>query len=193
MKNKLIIGLFITGLILFGWMNFFYIPEKENLQAEEMLRQLDPETHDFSKVIVYENLYMGNISNNAHLFQSLPLQNYLNGYEQDPDRFLLIVNYKDLSDVSTRQIHQSVIYNTTVAFVLIKNLEQIELRLPNETFLVNRSNVESILGNLDELLNPQLFEKEVQQRLKTEEIEDWMDQYLVNKEELDDGTCDSSI
>lgn len=87
MKNKLIIGLFITGLILFGWMNLFYLPEKENLQAEEMLRQLDPETHDFSKVLVYENLYMGNNSNNAHLFQSLPLQNYLNGFEQDPDRF----------------------------------------------------------------------------------------------------------
>lgn len=183
MKNKLIIGLFITGLILFGWMNLFYLPEKENLQAEEMLRQLDPETHDFSKVLVYENLYMGNNSNNAHLFQSLPLQNYLNGFEQDPDRFLLIVNYKDLSDVSPRQIQQSVIYNTTAAFVLIKNLEQIELRLPNETFLVNRSNVESVLGNLDELLDPLLFEKEVQQRLKTEEIEDWLDQYLqVSKE-----------
>ena len=180
MKNKLIIGLFITGLILFGWMNLFYIPEQENFQAEEMLRQLDPETHDFSKVLVYENLYMGNFSNNAHLFQSLPLQDYLNGYEQDPDHFLLIVNYRDLSDVSPRQIHQSVIYNTTAAFVLIKNLEKIELRLPNETFLVNRSNVESVLGNLDELLDPQLFEKEVQQQLKTKEIEDWLDQYLVN-------------
>ena len=180
MKNKLIIGLFITGLILFGWMNLFYLPEKENLQAEEMLRQLDPETHDFSKVLVYENLYMGNNSNNAHLFQSLPLQNYLNGFEQDPDRFLLIVNYKDLSDVSTRQIHQSVIYNTTAAFVLIKNLDQIELRLPNESFVVNRSNVEAVLGNLDELLDPSLFEKEVQQRLKTKEIEEWLDQYLVN-------------
>lgn len=88
------------------------------------------------------------------------------------------MNYKDLSDVSPRQIQQSVIYNTTAAFVLIKNLEQIELRLPNETFLVNRSNVESVLGNLDELLDPLLFEKEVQQRLKTEEIEDWLDQYL---------------
>ncbi|MEK4245781.1 DUF4825 domain-containing protein [Psychrobacillus sp. FSL K6-2684] len=177
MKNKIIIVLFIIGIILFGWMNLFYIPAEEKAMEEETIQQLNPETHDFSKVLAYENRYMGNLTNNAKLFQSLPLQNYLNGYEQDSKIHLLIVNYKDLEGLPQQHIQKSIIYNTTAAFVLIKNLEQIELRFPTESFFVKRENVERVLGDLEVLLDPEVFEEQVQSPLNNAVLEEWIVQY----------------
>lgn len=178
MKNKIIVVLLLVGLLLFGWMQMIYLPGQGKLLEEESFKQLNPETHDFEKVLRYENLYMGNASNNFNLFGNLPLVQYLGTFEMDPDRFLLIVHYQDPIDESERTVQQSVIYNSTAAFVLIQNLQQLEMRFPEDTYTVHRSDVEKWFGSdLSELSDPVKFKEQVQEPLKKDDLEVWLGAY----------------
>lgn len=178
MKHKVILGLLIVGLISFVWMELIYLPGQEKMQAEEDLKQLHPEMHHFEKVLKYENLYMGNASNTSQLFRDLPLSQRVESFEMDPDQFLLIVKYHEPENESELVVQQSIIYNTTTAFVLIQNLQQVELRFPNESFIVNRASVEEwFRTDLLELINPAEFKKKVQEPLKDENLEEWLAAY----------------
>ncbi|WP_391201327.1 DUF4825 domain-containing protein [Psychrobacillus sp. L4] len=178
MKNKWIIGLFVVGLIPFIWMQMVYFPGQEKLREEENLKQLDPETHDYEKVLKYENLYMGNASNDFNLFGNLPLKQHLGTFEIDSGHFLLITNYGSSEGESERTIQQAVIYNTTAAFVLIKNLQQIEMRFPGKSFTVQRSNVEKWFNsNLSNLIDPVQFKEKVQEPLKKNDLDEWLATY----------------
>ncbi|MFJ8064042.1 DUF4825 domain-containing protein [Psychrobacillus sp. NPDC096426] len=178
MKDKLIACLFIVGLIMFAWMQIVYFPGQEKLQEEASLKQLNPETHDFNKVLKYENLYMGNAGNNINLFGNLPLTQHQGTFEMDSDQFLLIINYTSLEGESERTVQQSVIYNTTAAFVLIKNLQQIEMRFPDESFIVQRGNVEKWFGSdLSDLTDPIQFKEKVQEPLKKNNLKEWLATY----------------
>ena len=73
MKLKVSIGLFIVGLVMFGWVQFYYIPKMEAADEQERLEQLEPETHQFSWVLEYKNPYMGSAGNNINLINNLPM------------------------------------------------------------------------------------------------------------------------
>ena len=134
-RRLFIVIVVILAISVFLWIQFFEVPNK--MKISEANIQENPETHDFEKVLEYENAFMGNASNTIHLFGNLPLSQRVGTFEMDSDTFLLIINYSYGEDESERMVQQSVIYNTTAAFVLIKNMQQVEMRFPNESFIVH--------------------------------------------------------
>lgn len=70
------IGL-VVGIALVLLIGVFYVLSNNQKQVEkEDVKQLSVETHNFNKVLAYENDYMGNNSNITNLFNKLPLSNY---------------------------------------------------------------------------------------------------------------------
>lgn len=163
----------VVGIALVLLLGVFYVLSNNQKQVEqEDLKQLVVETHDFKKVLAYENEYMGNNSNITNLFNNLPLSKYRKVVELDPDTFTFIVNYNMSGD------ENSVIYNTTAAFVLINNLEVIDLRFLDQSYVVTRKNVEQWFGDdFDSLIDPVVFKEKVQKPLIENTSADWIVQY----------------
>ena len=136
---------FIIGIVLMLLIGVIFVLNGNQKQVEEdKMQQLSVSTHDFQKVLAYENDFMGNASNMNNLFNNLPLSNYKGMVELDSESFIFTVNYDTVGD------DQTVIYNATAAFVLIKNLEVIEMHFTNRSYVITRENVEKWFGsNLD--------------------------------------------
>ena len=135
------IGL-VVGIALVLLLGVVYVLSNNQKQVEqEEVEQYSVETHNFKKVLAYENEYMGNNSNITNLFNNLPLSIHRDLVELEPDTFTFFVNYNTSGDKKT------VIYNTTAAFVLIKNLEVIEMRFSDQSYVTTRENVEQWLGD----------------------------------------------
>lgn len=168
------IGL-VVGVALVLLLGVVYVLSNNQKQVEkEDMEQLSVETHSFKKVLAYENEYMGNNSNMTNLFNNLPLSNYRDLVELESDTFTFVVNYNTSSDEKT------VIYNATAAFVLIKNLEVIDMRFSDDSYVITRENVEQWFGDeFDSLLNPAVFKERVQMPLKENNTTDWIDQYTT--------------
>lgn len=171
-KRKLMLILVVVGALLFIWIQFFEVPNKVKLGEERM--QQDPLTHDFEKVTSFEKPYMGDASNLGELFNALPLNNYRGPMEMDAEKFLLIVDYNLDTDISTETVKQTVIYNTTAAFTLIGNLQEIRLLFDNESYIVTRENVEKWFGTtLVDFKDSKIFKEKVQEHLTTD-INKWV-------------------
>ncbi|MEK4086212.1 DUF4825 domain-containing protein [Psychrobacillus sp. FSL K6-1415] len=166
------IGL-VIAIALILLLGVVYVLSNNQKQVEqEDVEQLSVETHNFKKVLAYENEYMGNNSNITNLFNNLPLSNYKDIVELEPDTFTSIVKYNTSSD------EKSVIYNSTAAFVLIKNLEVINMRFSDQSYSVTRENVERWFGSdFDILIDPAVFKEKVQQPLMKNTTTNWVDQY----------------
>ena len=95
--------------------------------------------------------------------------------EMDAEKFTLIVDYNlDDSDVTIETVKQAVVYNTTAAFTLIGNLQEIKLLIYDESYIVTRENVEKWFGTtLVDFKDPKIFEEKVQAHLTTD-INEWV-------------------
>lgn len=186
-RNKWIIGLFVVCVALFIWIQFIEIPKQTQQQAEqeemERLQQLDPDIHDFSKVLKYENLYMGNASNISSLFNALPMSEFRDTFAMDSEKFIISLNYiKQTDDIS--KLEKSIIYDSTAAFALIGNLEVIKYKFSNKTIEVTRDRVNLWLDDdVSTFKNKEKFEESIQSPLKDDiNIEQWFQAYT---EEVD--------
>lgn len=168
------IGL-VVGIALVLLLGVVYVLSNNQKQVEkENMEQLSVETHRFKKVLAYENEYMGNNSNITNLFNNLPLSKHKDIVELEPDTFTAVVNYNTSSDEKT------VIYNATAAFVLIRNLEVIDMRFSDDSYVITRENVEQWFGDdFDSLINPVVFKERVQMPLKENNTTDWINQYTL--------------
>lgn len=166
------IGL-VVGMSLVLLLGVVYVLSNNQKQvAQEDVEQLTVETHDFQKVLAYENDYMGNNSNITNLFNNLPFSNHRDLVELDPNTRTFVVNYNTSGDEKT------VIYNATAAFVLIKSLEVINMRFSEQPYVITRENVEQWFeDDFGSLLNPAVFKEKVQNRLMESTTIDWIDQY----------------
>lgn len=166
------IGL-VVGIALVLLIGVFYVLSNNQKQVEkEDVKQLSVETHNFNKVLAYENDYMGNNSNITNLFNKLPLSNYKYSVELEPDAFTAAINYNTSSD------DKAVIYNTTAVFVLIKNLEVIDMRFSDRSYVMTRENVEQwFRDDFESLIDPSIFKDKVQNALMESAITNWIDQY----------------
>ena len=162
---------FIIGIVLMLLIGVIFVLNGNQKQVEEdEMQQLSVSTHDFQKVLAYENDFMGNASNMNNLFNNLPLSNYKGMVELDSESFIFTVNYDTVGD------DQTVIYNATAAFVLIKNLEVMEMRFTNRSYVITRENVEKWFGsNLEQLTDPALFKEKVQKPLMNDDGKGWLD------------------
>lgn len=176
MKNKVIIGLLIVGLGLFAWMQKVYLPGQEMLQQVEELKQLNPETHLFEKVLKFENLYMGNAGNNMNLINHLPMSDVPRLFQQDPDEFTFTVNYKmSVEEVGKERVEKAVLYNATAIFALIENMEVVKFAFSDQTYTVTRERVNNWFGeDVSSFKNENIFKEKVQQPIiAREQIEEW--------------------
>jgi len=166
-------GRLVVGIALVLLIGVFYVLSNNQKQVEkEDVKQLSVETHNFNKVLAYENDYMGNNSNITNLFNKLPLSNHKYLVELEPNTFTAVINYNKSSDDKT------VIYNTTAAFVLIKNLEVMDMRFSDRSYVMTRENVEQWFGDdFDRLIDPIIFKDKVQNSLMESTTTDWIDQY----------------
>jgi hypothetical protein len=174
-RRLMLILVVLIGVSLFIWIQFFEVPNKVKIGEEKM--QQDPLTHDFEKVTSFENPFMGDASNMGGLFSALPLNNYRGPLEMDAEQFSLIVEYNFGADVSTEMVKQAVVYNTTAAFTLIGNLQEIKLLFDDESYIVTRENVEKWFGTtLVDFKDPKIFKEKVQKNL-TDDINEWVSAY----------------
>ncbi|WP_210468504.1 DUF4825 domain-containing protein [Sporosarcina sp. 6E9] len=175
-KRRLMLILVVLFVVpLFIWIQFFEVPNKVKIGEEKI--QQDPLTHEFEKVTSYADPYMGDASNMVGLFSALPLNNYRGPLEMNPENFSLIVDYNLDADVSTETMKQAVIYNTTAAFTLIGNLQEIKLLIDDESYTVTRENVEKWFGTtLVDFKDPKIFKEKIQQKL-TDDIDKWVSAY----------------
>lgn len=164
----------IVGIVLILLIGVFYVLNSNQKQVKQGdMNQLHVETHNFQKVLAYENDYMGNASNSNNLFNNLPLSNHKRTIELNSDTFTFIINYDAKSD------EKVVIYNATAAFVLIKNLEKVDMHFSDQSFEITRDNVEEWFGgNLATLIAPTVFKKKVQEPLLKNNISEWIYQYI---------------
>ncbi|CAM3149552.1 DUF4825 domain-containing protein [Filibacter tadaridae] len=176
-KRRLVmIIIVILAIPLFIWLQFFEVPNKVKI-GEAKLQQ-DPETHEFEKVKSYENDYMGNNSNMGNLFSELPLNKYQETFEIDSEALSLTMHYNARVDEIGKKAEQAVLYNTTAVFVLIGNMQKIEMKFEDKSYTVTRKNVEDWYGGkLDKLKKVDEFKKDVQQPLIHEDSGVWLAAY----------------
>ncbi|MEK5037846.1 DUF4825 domain-containing protein [Sporosarcina sp. FSL K6-3457] len=180
MKNKVIVGLLIVGLGLFVWMQMVYLPGQEKIQQEEVLKQLDPETHLFEKVLQFENLYMGNAGNNMNLVNHLPMSDIPRMFEQDPDEFTFTMNYEtSVEEIGEERVEKAILYNATAIFALIENMDIVEFEFVDQMFAVTRERVNNWFGeDVASFKNEKIFFKKVQQPIiARERLDEWFVAY----------------
>ena len=110
---------------------------------------------------------MGDFSNLANLFRTLPLNNIERYYELLPDKLIVQVNYKEsIENISEEEVIKALLYNSTASFALIDNLEGINYSLEGTTYRILRSDVEKWYGHgLPELLKKDGWKSKVQNML----------------------------
>lgn len=180
MKNKIIVGLLVVGLILFTWMQMVYLPSQERIQEEEEFRQLNPETHHFEKVLQFENLYMGNAGNNMNLVGHLPLSDVPRFFQQDPDEFTFTVNYEmSVKEIGMERVEKAILYNATAIFALIENMEIVKFSFAEQSYTVTRERVNNWFGeDVVSFKNEKVFREKVQQPIiAREHLDEWFDTY----------------
>ncbi|MCZ2257929.1 DUF4825 domain-containing protein [Sporosarcina sp. G11-34] len=181
MKLKISIGLLIVGLLLFGWVQVYYLPKIDALAEQKQLEQLEPETHHFSSMLEYANLYMGNSGNNTNLVNNLPMSDVFRLYEQNPDEFTFRINYDEtVEGVGKERVEKSILYNATAIFTLIENMEIVEFSFVDDIYTVTRKRVNEWFDEDVSTFNDELvFEEKVQQPIiKKERLTEWFDAYI---------------
>ncbi|KQL34628.1 DUF4825 domain-containing protein [Psychrobacillus sp. FJAT-21963] len=176
-KNTWLI-IIMAMLLLIGVV--YVLNNNQKNVIEDKTSQLSVATHSFEKVLAYENDYMGDAANTSNLFNNLPLANDKKSIEMDSEKLILVVNYDSLSSEETEK---AVIYNTTAAFVLIKNIEEINLQYSDRTYVVKKANVKEWFGNdFSQLINPEVFKKLVQNPLLEKDSGAWLNLYTKQGE-----------
>lgn len=167
-RNNIIISLAIIGVLLFGFIQFKVIPEKEAKQAQYVLNQQDPITHDLNSILKYKSRYMGDSSNIINLFGTLPYNNHKVLYQLYPDTLKVELNYDSAFESDDYNTFSKIIlYNSTAAFALIDNLKVINYNFGDGSFWVFREDVAKWYGkDLKALLVESEWQNNVQGKLK---------------------------
>jgi len=167
-RHNIIIGLAIIGIILFGLVQFVVVPRNNERNQQYKVEQQNAITHDINNVLEYGNKYMGNASNMFNLFHALPLSDVAMSFELFPDKLTVEVKYKDsVENINASKVNKALIYNSTVAFALIDNLNEINYNFTGSSYKVSRLNIERWYGqDLQGLLKKEEWKSKVQEKLK---------------------------
>lgn len=173
-KNKLIIILAALGLALTILVQGYILPEKSRREAKYNIDQKSPETQDLKSIMQYKNKYMGNFSNISALFGSLPLGDTPKSFRLFSERLTAEVDYKEtewqINENDRNRTAKIIIYNSTAAFALIDNLEEIEYNFTGSSYKVKRADFEGWYGvKMSALLNENVWKNKVQTPLNDDE------------------------
>lgn len=166
-KNKIIITLIATAVVLFSLICFFIIPNMERKQAAYEFNQQNALTHDITAIENYKTPYLGNAVNVSDLFEQLPLSNVEKKYEIDSGKCALTVIYLDtVWNIDEQKVHQDLVYNAVAAMASIDNLSMITYAFPEYSYSFTRTEMEEAFGdNLSSLLNKELWKEKVQDKI----------------------------
>lgn len=191
--NSWIIGLLAGGLVLFGVLQFGVIPRDKAAKAQYGREQLEATTHDVNAVLPYKSKYMGDASNTMNMFGHLPLGATERTFQLFPEQLTVQVEYKDTAlnvgkanidrkiaagltvpapeqtDKAYRdEVKKSLIYNSTVAFSLIDNLEGLIYQFTDVSYTVSRKDVRALHPDWERLLDKGNWLEQVQSPLQDE-------------------------
>jgi hypothetical protein len=168
-RNKLIICLAIMGIVLFGLVQGIVIPRNKQKKIEYVAQQQNPTTHDLDSILKYKTKYMGDASNIINLFSTLPLIEGETSFELFPERLTAQLDYKNaIADINENMVEKTLIYNSTAAFALVDNLEEINYNFTDGEYKVLRSDVEKWYDTgLSGLLINKEWESKVQDKLES--------------------------
>lgn len=171
-KNKIIICLLAAAVILFCVIQFGMIPANQARQAEYAKNQTDALTHDISAIEDFKNPYVGNASNTANLFYSLPLGNVSMEFQIDSETCALTVHYQDtVEKIGEEKVRRDLIYNSAAAMAAVDNLSAITYEFSGDSYSFDREQMETVLGApLSELLDQEAWSENVQSRLSSTEF-----------------------
>ncbi|MGF7049980.1 hypothetical protein J2T13_004503 [Paenibacillus sp. DS2015] len=170
-RNIVILCLLFVGVVSFGIVQGIVTPQLAENAEKYAADQQNPLTHDVTSVLKYRSKYMGNFSNIANLVGTLPLGNIDKTFQLFPDVFTLEINFKESSStLDVKYLETSLIYNATVLFSLIDNLDAIHFSFEGDSYKVIRSDVAQWYDeNLSTLTDEDTWYERVQSKLTDED------------------------
>jgi hypothetical protein len=170
-RNQIISLLLVFGIFFYGIVQWMVIPHLEQAKRRYMLDQQDPLRHDIGSVLKFKNKYMGDFSNLANLFDTLPLSDVDVSFQLYPDKLMAEVNYKKaFTDIGEDMVDQVLVYNATAAFALIDNLEGLKINFQGKSYTICRRDVVGWYGvDLTTLLKKDIWNRTVQAKLMDDE------------------------
>ncbi|MFC6464839.1 DUF4825 domain-containing protein [Marinilactibacillus sp. GCM10026970] len=185
-KDYWILGLFIAGIAVFCWIQLMVLPERHQAEERYAQEQLSPLTQDFNYIAEYESDYLGDNSNTFNLFRSLPMTQDEMTFQLYPEELGVEIHYPTTLNESAHSTittdrdneygqkeeniaYRALLYNTTAAFALIKNINQLTFEFQDSRFDFKRSDFESMYSNLDQLLDEDTWIQKVQQPLQDDQ------------------------
>lgn len=169
-RNRWIIALLAVGILLFAVMQLYVIPLRQARQNQYLAAQQEPATHDLNTILSYKSRYMGDASNDANLFQSLPLSNVGMSFQVFPEKLMLEVNYKDtVWNIGKEKAESALLYNSTAAFALIDNLQEIDYEFDGATYRVKRTSITTLYSDFHEILQTGHWRTAVQAKMNDEQ------------------------
>ncbi|MGG0238775.1 DUF4825 domain-containing protein [Bacillus rhizoplanae] len=121
----------------------------------------------------YKNSYVGDNSAVGNIVKQLAHNKELNqiSLETKKEPYGIILEYKDI-DVKKvdKEMKETVISNSTFLFALIKNVDWITFKFPDQEFSVTKKKLQDWYNNkLDGFENEQDLKKLIQEHLKSED------------------------
>lgn len=170
-RSKIILCLLVIAVVLFGAVQGIIMPRLAESRQQLAVKSQDPAAHDFDSILKYKNQYMGNASNFANLFYSLPLNDVEMTFKLYPEELTGEVRYKaQVSDMGEDRVDRALIYNSTAAFALIDNLEAVVFNFEGSSYKILRRDVEKWYGSeLNTLTEKSAWEKAVQSKLRDDD------------------------
>jgi len=171
-KNRVIIALLIIGTLLFSVVQFVVVPHNNAKEQEYLAAQVEPTTHDLSRILPYKNRYIGNSSNTINLFYNLPLAEHGVKFQIFSQTLALEIDYQvSAQKIGGEKVHKALIYNSVAAFSLIDNLKKITYVFSDTSYEVTRTNIESVFGkNPSSLLAKEKWKTAVQHELENRDF-----------------------
>jgi hypothetical protein len=121
----------------------------------------------------YKNSYVGDNSAVVNIVKKLAHNKELNqiSLETNKEPYGITLEYKDLvAKNANREMKETVISNSTFIFVLIKNVDWITFKFPDQEFTVTKEKLQDWYNKkLDGIKNEQDLKKLIQEHLKSED------------------------
>ena len=131
---------------------------------------------------------MGDASNLSNLNYSLPFNELDRTFQLFPDDLTAELKYEDSSSkLDSAKLEEMLVYNTTAHFVMIDNLQVLQLTFEDTAFSIQRKAVEEWYGGEDKLAllqNEQQWREVVQNKMKDREYVQKFNDQLVKRENV---------
>jgi hypothetical protein len=176
-KKKLwiCVGVVCVGIVATGF--FVLWRQDRNKQLEEQNQIIQQQTagsyvtlsnHDFSTLLPYRTLYMGDNTKMVNLFNHLLLTRAGVKIQLLSTELTIQVEYQtSIEELKAGNVQVALVYNSLAAFALVDNLEYLTYEFPDGKFQVSRALAQDMLNaflgtSLEALADPKIWKDTIQ-------------------------------